>query len=129
MALPNPINEPNYPAGAQGIPGTDNPGDDITIPGGPSDVSADETGGPYTQVLYPPVLDGLAKNASDTTLQPGEEAVQDDDARYSLGVGTEPAGGVTVDSGGVRVSGQDEVVNAMATTSGVTPGEFPFSPM
>jgi hypothetical protein len=121
---PNP-NEPRYPYSG----GTDNPGDDTSVAGGPSNVSAVETGAPPTAVLHPPIVSGISQRGTDTVLAGGVQAVPSTGTGWARDdfLGETDTGGVTVDpvTGNVRVSGQDEVAGATETTSGITPVAFP----
>jgi hypothetical protein len=124
---PNP-NEPTFPYSG----GTDNPGDDTSIPGGPSNVAATETapldtvGASLTAsiVRYPPLPVGLAQTGTDTQL--GEmQAVPPTgdgwDVENPLTAG-DPEGGVD-DTG--RVAGQDETAGETETTGLTSPSAFP----
>lgn len=127
---PNP-NEPRYPYGG----GTDNPGDNTQIAGGPTNAQATETG-PLT--LSGPSLTasverhaalpvGLAQGGTDTVLPPGQSVVPLSGAGFETEVEDEDTGGVTVDpvTGDVRESGQDETAGETETTPGVSPSAFP----
>jgi hypothetical protein len=121
---PNP-NEPNYPYGG----GSDNPGDNTALPGGPSNVAAVETGTPLTHVLHPAIPLVLAQGGSDTQLG-GLQAVPPSGAAFEAPDDTEldtDTGGPTVDpvTGNVRVPGQDETTGETETTSGEAPVAFP----
>jgi len=125
---PNP-NEPNFPYSG----GTDNPGDNTSLPGGPSDVAATETApltlqGPSLTAVAPrtPSLPaGIAAGGTDTVLPPGMQAVPLVAAGFESTVdrGRSPGGGVDPVTG--RQSGQDEVAGATETTSGISPAAFP----
>jgi hypothetical protein len=122
MANGNP-NEPNYPYSG----GTDNPGDNTALAGGPSNFASTETGAPVlieTPVHLPP---GLAATGSDTVLPAGVQAVPPSGAGFESGAdyGEERS----ADSGFVepdgRQAGQDETAGATETTSDKSPGAFP----
>lgn len=135
---PNP-NEPNYPYGG----GSDNPGDNTALPGGPSNVAATETGlpefsGSTTQSTYPqglsssrerhaPLPTGLAQAGTDTILPVGMQAVPPTGTLIESSVdrGPDPEGGVDPITGLPREAGQDETAGATETTSGVSPAAFP----
>lgn len=139
MANPNP-NEPNYPYSG----GTDNPGDDTSKPGGPTNVAATETAPPSfagnwtngaipSQSLassverHPPLPAGVAQGGTDTVLPPGVQAVPPSAAGFESLVdrGADPEGGTDPLYGTAREAGQDEVAGATETTSGSAPAAFP----
>lgn len=131
MANPNP-NEPNYPYSG----GTDNPGDDTSQPGGPSNVAATETapldftGSSLTAsvVRHPPLPAGLPQGGSDTVLPAGVQAVPVSGSAVEWGGrdrSADPEGGVDPLTGAPREAGQDETAGATETTSGVSPAAFP----
>ena len=130
MANPNP-NEPNFPYSG----GTDNPGDNTALPGGPSNVAATETapltlsGSSLTVVAprTPSLPAGIAAGGTDTVLPGGMQAVPlvATGLESAIDRGTAPAGGVDPVTGNPRQHGQDEVAGAYATTSGVSPAAFP----
>lgn len=131
MANPNP-NEPNFPYSG----GTDNPGDDTSKPGGPSNVAATETApltlsGPSLTASIarnPPLPVGLPQQGSDTVLPAGVVAVPPTAAGLEGEVllrSADPEGGVDPVSGGPRQAGQDETAGATETTSGQAPAAFP----
>lgn len=131
MANPNP-NEPSYPYSG----GTDNPGDDTSKPGGPSNVAATETapltlsGSSLTAsvVRNPPLPAGLPQVGTDTVLPAGVVAVPPTAAGFEsdafLRTG-DPEGGVDPVTGAPREAGQDETAGATETTSGQAPAAFP----
>lgn len=130
MANVNP-NEPNFPFSG----GTDNPGDDTSKAGGPTDVVSTETaplttsGASLTASVdrHPPLPTGLAQGGTDTVLPLGTQAVPPSGAGIESAVdrGADPEGGVDPVSGLPRVAGQDETAGATETTSGQTPSAFP----
>jgi hypothetical protein len=130
MANPNP-NEPNFPYSA----GTDNPGDNTAIAGGPSNIAAVETapltlsGASLTASVArtPNLPPGIAAGGSDTVLPGGMQAVPLVAAGFESAVdrGTAPAGGIDPVTGAPRESGQDEVAGASETTPGTSPTAFP----
>lgn len=124
-------NSPSYPYSG----GTDNPGDDTSIAGGPTSVASVETA-PFQPVphaagiaslngIVPPVVAGIAQTGTDTNLG-GLQAVPPSASGFESLVdrGADPEGG-TDPAGGAREAGQDEVAGATETTSGVTPVAFP----
>lgn len=128
---PNP-NEPRFPFSG----GTDNPGDNTQLPGGPTNVAATETA-PLT--LSGPSLTasverhaalpvGLAQGGTDTVLPGGQTVVPEVASGFESTVDRgRDSGGPTVDpiTGAVRVAGQDETVGETETTSGESPAAFP----
>jgi hypothetical protein len=130
---PNP-NEPSYPFGG----GTDNPGDDTSKAGGPSNVAATETA-PLT--LTGPSLTasverhaalpvGLAQGGTDTVLPAGVQAIPVSGAGFESGANygeerSADTGGVIAPGGAVRVPGQDETVGETETTPDTSPPAFP----
>lgn len=132
MANPNP-NEPTFPYSG----GTDNPGDDTSKPGGPTNVAATETapittsGASLTASVdrHAPLPTGVAQGGTDTVLPAGTQAVPPSSAGFESAIdrGADPSGGVQFDpiSGEVREAGQDETAGETGTTSGQTPGAFP----
>jgi hypothetical protein len=122
MSITNP-NEPRYPYGG----GTDNPGDNTAIAGGPSSYVATETGTPKTAVIHPRIPTTIAQFQEDTVLPGGTQAVPPTSTSFDVDAPGTDTGGVTVDpaTGSVRVPGQDEVQGEMETTSGVSPAAFP----
>lgn len=131
MTNPNP-NEPNYPYGG----GTDNPGDNTAIAGGPTDAQATETaplqvGASGPAVRFPPTVVGVSQQGTDTPLAPGQvvgSAAAGLEGWVPLR-SSDPEGGVLVigtGSGAVaREAGQDEVAGATEITSGEAPTAFP----
>jgi hypothetical protein len=124
MSVTNP-NEPRYPYGG----GTDNPGDNTAVAGGPAWPSGLETGAPPTAVIHGTIPTTIAQSQSDYALPGGVQAVPPTSAGFGFptdGRGRD-TGGVTVDpvTGYVRVSGQDETQGEMETTPGVSPSAFP----
>lgn len=132
MTNPNP-NEPTFPYSG----GTDNPGDDTSHAGGPSNVAATETA-PLT--LSGPSLTasverhaalpaGLAQGGTDTVLPPGVQAVPPsaggDGGWQGRDRSADPEGGVDPVTGAPREAGQDETAGASETTSGAAPAAFP----
>lgn len=139
MANPNP-NEPNFPYSG----GTDNPGDDTSKAGGPSNVAAVETslltfagsttnGSIPSQALassverHPPLPAGIAQGGTDTVLPAGMQAVPPSGANFGSAVdrGVDPEGGIDPLYGTPREAGQDETAGATETTSGAAPSAFP----
>lgn len=136
---PNP-NEPNYPYSG----GTDNPGDDTSKAGGPTNVAATETAPPtlagsWTNGSIPskslassverhaPLPAGLAQGGTDTVLPAGVQAVPPSNTgglESAVDRGADPEGLDPI-YGTPRESGQDEVAGATETTSGVAPASFP----
>ena len=128
--MPNNPNEPNCPYSG----GTDNPGDDTSHPGGPTNVAATETapltfgGASLTSVaerhaaIAAPIAQG-----SDTVLPSGVQAVPPTAAGFESLVdrGADPLGGVDPVTGAPREAGQDETAGATETTSGVSPAAIP----
>lgn len=133
MANPNP-NEPNFPYSG----GTDNPGDNTAIPGGPTDAQAVETAPlqPVPHVsgvvagegIHPGLVAGIPAQGSDTILPAGMQAVGPTAAGLEgaiPGRGADPEGGVDPVTGAPREAGQDETAGATETTSGQSPSAFP----
>jgi hypothetical protein len=122
---PNP-NEPRYPYGG----GSDNPGDNTAVAGGPSDFVATETGAPKTAVLHPAIPRTIAQFQEDTVLPGGTLSVPLVAAGlegWIPGGETDPAGGVSVNpvTGYARVHGQNETQGQMGSVSGMAPPAFP----
>lgn len=133
MTNPNP-NEPTFPYSG----GTDNPGDDTSHAGGPSNVAATETApltlsGPSMTASidrHPALPVGLAAGGSDTVLPAGMQAVPPSGAGFESGAdyGEERSadtGGVVAPGGAVRVPGQDETAGETETTPDTSPAAFP----
>ena len=130
MANPNP-NEPSFPYSA----GTDNPGANTAIAGGPSGIASTETapltlsGAALTASIArtPNLPPGIAAGGSDTVLPGGMQAVPLVAAGFESTVdrGADPEGGVDPVTGAPRQAGQDEVAGATETTPGSTPTAFP----
>jgi hypothetical protein len=126
---PNP-NEGHYPYGG----GTDNPGDDTSIAGGPTDAQATETAplttnsASMTAIVdrHPPVVAGLSQAGTDTNLG-NLQAVPPTASGFESLVdrGADPEGGIDPVTGLPREAGQDETAGATETTSGVSPSAFP----
>lgn len=121
MPNPNP-NEPTYPYGG----GTDNPGDNTALPGGPTNFAQTETGVPALALLFPPI--NGTPGHSDTVLPAGMQAVPPSGAGFDSDdfQNESDTGGVTRDPDGtIRESGQDEVAGGTETTGGDSPAAFP----
>lgn len=124
-------NQVNYPYGG----GTDNPGDDTSKPGGPSNVASTETapltltGASLTASIarHPQVPTTIAQAGTDTILPAGAQAVGLTAAGLESSVdrGADPEGGIDPVTGSPRQAGQDEVAGATETTSGSAPSAFP----
>lgn len=132
VTAPNP-NEPRFPYSG----GTDNPGDNTSLPGGPTNVAATETaplttsGASLTASVQrnPPLPAGIAQQGSDTVLPAGMQAVPLTAAGFesTSDRGRSPAGAVIFDpgTGEERESGQDETAGETEMTPGMTPAAFP----
>lgn len=124
-------NEPNYPYSG----GTDNPGDNTAIAGGPAFAASTETGPldltgkslTASVVRTPPLPAGIAQGGTDTVLPPGVVAVPLTAAGFESAVdrGPDPEGGIDPVSGAPREAGQDETAGASETTPGTAPPAFP----
>lgn len=131
MTNPNP-NEPTFPFSG----GTDNPGDDTSKPGGPTNVASTETapllpvphvaGVVNAEGIHPPVVAGLSSQGTDTPLGALQAVPPTGDGFESaVDRGPDPEGGIDPVTGSPREAGQDETAGATETTSGETPGQFP----
>jgi hypothetical protein len=121
MSVTNP-NEPTYPYGG----GTDNPGDNTALPGGPSNVAAVETGTPPTALIHGAIPPTLPQAQTDTILPAGMQAVPPTGAGWDVDNRGDDTGSPTIESdGSVHEPGQDETLGESETTSGDAPAAFP----
>lgn len=131
MTNPNP-NEPTFPFSG----GTDNPGDDTSKPGGPTNVASTETapllpvphvaGVVNAEGIHPPVVAGLSSQGTDTPLGALQAVPPTGDGFESaVDRGPDPEGGIDPVTGSPREAGQDETAGATETTSGESPEQFP----
>jgi hypothetical protein len=144
--MPVPLNylDAIFPYGG----GTDNPGDNTAIAGGPTDQQATETGtllpppvptGQYgpsagnhnsTGGIFPAIVASLPQQGTDTVLPQTMQAVPVDGSLLESskeygGLDEADWEGVDPVYGTPRESGQDETVGETETTSGTSPTSFP----